>query len=54
MDAVDRMRRYCGYPSPPWLRTMILKLYNQMTEIRVHAKKNAEKSSGPTAISAPR
>jgi hypothetical protein len=47
MDAVDRMTRYCRYPSPPWLRTMILKLYNQMTEIRVHAKKKCRKILRP-------
>jgi hypothetical protein len=37
MTAVDYMTRYCGHPSPPWLRSMIIKLYKQMTEIRVHA-----------------
>jgi hypothetical protein len=47
MDAVDRMMRYFGYPSPPWLHTMILKLYNQMTEIRVHAKKKCRKILQP-------
>jgi hypothetical protein len=31
MDAVDKMTRYCGYPSPRWLRSMIIKLYKQMT-----------------------
>jgi hypothetical protein len=40
MEAVDKMTRYCGYPSPGWLRAMIIKLYKQMTKIRVHAKKN--------------
>jgi hypothetical protein len=47
MDTVDRMTRYCGYPSPPWLCTMILKLYNQMTDIRVHAKKKCRKILQP-------
>ncbi len=47
MDAVDRVMRYCGYPSPPWLRMMILKLYNQMMEIRVHAKKKCRKILRP-------
>jgi hypothetical protein len=37
------MTRYCGYPSPPWLRSMITKLYKQMTEIRIHAKKHCRK-----------
>jgi hypothetical protein len=41
------MTRYCRYPSPPWLHTMILKLYNQMTEIRVHAKKKCRKILWP-------
>jgi hypothetical protein len=27
MEAVDKMTRYCGYPSPGWLRAMIIKLY---------------------------
>jgi len=39
LDAVDKMTRYCGYPLPGWLRAMIIKLYKQMTEIRVHAEK---------------
>ena len=43
LDAVDKMTRYCGYPSPGWLRAMIIKLYKQMTEIRVHAKKKCRK-----------
>jgi hypothetical protein len=47
MEAVDKMTRYCGYPSPGWLRAMIIKLYKQMTEIRVHAKKNCRKIPRP-------
>jgi hypothetical protein len=44
MDAVDKMTRYCGYPSPPWLRAIVIKLYKQkMTKIRVHAEKNCGK-----------
>jgi len=39
LDAVDKMTHYCGYPSPGWLCAMIIKLYKQMTEIRVHAEK---------------
>jgi hypothetical protein len=53
MDAVDRMTRYYGYPSPLWLRTMILKLYNQMTEIRVHAKKKCRKILQPNSNFSP-
>ena len=33
------MTLYCGYPSLGWLRVMIIKLYKQMTEIRVNAEK---------------
>ena len=40
MDAVDKMTRYCGSPSPPWLRAMVIELNKQMTEIRTHAEKN--------------
>ena len=37
LDAVDKMTRYCGYPSPGLLCAMIIKLYKQMSEIRVHS-----------------
>ncbi len=47
MEAVDKMTRYCGYPSPGWLRAMIIKLYKQMTGIRVHAEKNCKKILRP-------
>jgi hypothetical protein len=40
---MDKMTRYCGYPSPGWLHALIIKLYKQMTEIRVHAKKKCRK-----------
>jgi hypothetical protein len=41
------MTRYCGYPLPPWLRSMIIKLYKQMTKIRIHAKKHCRKIRWP-------
>jgi hypothetical protein len=47
LDAVDKMTRYCGYPSPGWLCAMIIKLYKQMTEIRVHAEKKCWKILRP-------
>ncbi len=47
LNAVDKMTRYCGYPSPKWLRAMIIKLYKQMTEIRVHAEKDCRKILRP-------
>jgi hypothetical protein len=37
------MTRYCGNPSPGWLRAMIIRLYKQMKEIRVHAEKKCKK-----------
>ncbi len=53
MEAVDRMARYCGYPSPGWLCAMIIKLYKQMTEIRVHAEKNCRKILRPESDYSP-
>jgi hypothetical protein len=47
MNAVDKMTWYCGYPSPNWLRAMIIKLYKQMTEIRVHTEKDCQKILRP-------
>jgi hypothetical protein len=47
LDAVDRMTSYCGNPSPGWLRAMIIKLYRQMKEIRVHAEKKCRKILRP-------
>ena len=53
LDAVDKMTRYCGYPSPGWLRAMIIKLYKQMTEIKVHAEKNCRKILRPESDFSP-
>jgi hypothetical protein len=53
MEAVNKMARYCGYPSPGWLRAMIIKLYKQMTEIRVHAEKNCRKIVRPESDYSP-
>ncbi len=39
LDAVNKMTRYRGFPAPNFLRAMIIKLYRQMTEIRIHEKK---------------
>jgi hypothetical protein len=47
MDAVDKMTQYCGYPAPRWLWAMIIKLYKQMTEIRIHAEKRCRKIFRP-------
>ncbi len=53
MEAVDKMIRYCGYPYPGWLRAMIIKLYKEMTEIRVHAEKNCRKILQPESNYSP-
>ena len=53
MDAVDKMTRYCGYPLPRWLCAMIIKLYKQMTEIRVHAEKKCWKILRPESDFSP-
>ena len=47
------MTRYCGYPLPGWLRVMIIKLYKQMTEIRVHAEKKCQKILRPESNYSP-
>ncbi len=41
------MTHYCGYPSPGWLRAMIIKLYKQMAEIRVNTEKKDRKILRP-------
>ncbi len=47
MDAVDKMTKYCRNPSPRWLCLMIIKLYKQMTEIRIHTEKKCRKILRP-------
>jgi hypothetical protein len=47
------MTCYCGYPSPGWLRALIIKLYKQMTEIRVHAKQKCRKILWPESDFSP-
>ncbi len=55
MDAVDNLTRICGGgPNvPPWLRAMIIKLYKQMDEIRIHAEKKCRKILRPVADFSP-
>jgi hypothetical protein len=53
LDAVDKMTRYCGFPSPNFLRARIIKLYWQMTEIRVHAEKKCRKILWPDSNYSP-
>jgi hypothetical protein len=53
LDAVDKMTQYCGYPLPCWLCAMIIKLYKQMTEIRVHGKKKSRKILRPESDFSP-
>jgi hypothetical protein len=53
MDTVDKMIKYCGNLSPRWLRLMIIKLYKQMTEIRIHAEKGCRKMLRPESNFSP-
>jgi len=53
LDAVDKMTRYCGFPTPNFLRAMIIKLYRQMTEIRIHAEKKCRKILRPDSDYSP-
>jgi hypothetical protein len=47
LNAINKMTRYCGFPFPNFLRAMIIKLYRQMTEIRIHAEKKCRKIMRP-------
>jgi hypothetical protein len=53
LDAVNKMTRYCGFPAPNFLLAMIIKLYRQMTEIRVHAEKKGQKILQPNSDYSP-
>ena len=53
MDAVHTLSRMCGTLTPPWLRSMIIKLYQQMGEIRVHGEKKCRKFLTPDAEYSP-
>ncbi len=53
LDAVDKMLRYCGFPAPIFLGAMIIKLYRQMTEIRIHAEKKCRKILRPNSDYSP-
>ncbi len=53
LNAVDRMTQYCGYPSSGWLHAMIIKLYKQMMESRVHTKKKCRKILWPESDFSP-
>jgi hypothetical protein len=53
MNAVDKMTWYYNYPSPNWLRAMIIKLYKQMMEIRVDAEKDCRKILRPESNFSP-
>ena len=47
LGAIDKMMRYSGFLSPNFLRAMIIKLYRQITEIRIQAEKSCRKIMRP-------
>jgi hypothetical protein len=53
MNAIDRMTKYCGYPSPKWLEKKMLTLYAQLTEIRRYAEKKCRKILTPDSDFSP-
>jgi hypothetical protein len=53
LDAVGKMTHYCGFHSPYFLQAMIIKLYKQMTEIRIHAEKKCWKILCPDSNYSP-
>ncbi len=42
LNAVNKMTQYCRHPFYNWLRAMIIKLYTQLLEIRVHEEKHCQ------------
>ena len=53
MDTIDKLSKICDRPTPPWLRSMMIKLYKQMIEIRVHIEKKYRKFKTPAAEFSP-
>ncbi len=53
LGTVDKMTCYCGFPSPKFLQAMIVKLYWQITKIRVHAEKKCRKILRPDSNYSP-
>ena len=53
MNAIDNLTRICGRPGPLWLKAMIIKLYKQMDEIRIHAEKKCRKLLTPASDFSP-
>ena len=53
LDAVDKLSRVCGNPTPPWLTSMMIKLYSQMDQIRIHAEKQCRNFKTPDAEFSP-
>jgi hypothetical protein len=47
------MTHYCSFSSQKFLRAMIIKLYRQMMEIRVHAEKKCRKILRPDSNYSP-
>ena len=53
MDAVEKLSSMCGCPTPPWLKNMMLTLYRQMDEVRIHAEKKCRNFMTPAAEFSP-
>ena len=53
MDAVDKLSRIGGTPAPSCLRSMMVNLYQQMNEIKVHVEKKWRKFLTPAAEYSP-
>jgi hypothetical protein len=53
MDAANKLTKYCGNPFPRWLCSMIIKLYKQMTKVRICAEKKCRKILRPESNFSP-
>ena len=53
LDALDKLTRIYGREEPKWLGSMIIKLYKQMDEIRIHAENKCLKVMTPVSHFSP-
>ena len=53
LDAMDKLTRICRRLGPKWLESMIIKLYNRMDEIGIHAENKSRKIMTPVSDFSP-
>ena len=53
LNVVDTLTRICGRPGPKWLASIVIKLYKQMDEIRIHAENKCQQIMTPVSDFSP-